>query len=525
MSQVPLSLLAATLPAARLRGRPNQMVQRLITDSRSVQPGDLFACVRGSRADGHQFAAEAVRRGATAVMLSRNVAGVDPAAIGILEVEDIVSTLKFLAPRFYNYPSLSLQLAGVTGTSGKTTVTHLLRSILNSRPPARNHGPSGVGLIGTIRNEIAGQVLAAVNTTPMAWDVQYLLSRMVEKKCNACIMEVSSHALAEGRVEGCEFDVAVFTNLTPEHLDFHHTLDEYAAAKKKLFASLASRGYKSGPKYAVLNRDDPRWEDMAKAAQGAKLLLFGLDNRAPYTAQEIKLHQQGSTFRLQTPGGSVRVRLPLLGRFNVANALAAAAAAQALGVPLPVIRRGLERVSNIPGRVEKLPGPQPFTVMVDYAHKPDALEKILRAAREFTPKKLIVVFGCGGDRDASKRAPMGEIAVKLADLVVVTSDNPRSEDPGKIMEDILVGCRRAENFIPLSQRGQNRIFAESDRAKAIRIALHVARKGDTVLLAGKGHEQVQIFQDRVVRFSDHDAAVKELARLGYRAPARGQKGK
>lgn len=509
MIRVPLSLLAASLSGARLSGKPDALVRRLSADSRDIRPGDLFACIRGAHADGHDFALRAVRAGAVAVLADREVPGLEAAGAGVVTVDRVAPALQQLAPRFYNHPSLQLRMVGVTGTSGKTTVTHLIRSIVHAQPAAPGR-PSEAGLIGTIRHEFAGRAVPSHNTTPPAWDLQALLRQMADHGCDTVVMEVSSHALAQGRAEDCEFDVAVFTNLSREHLDFHGSMEEYAAAKQKLFARLAQPGLKTGPKHAVVNADDPAGARMAQAAAGAGILTYGLKNRALITADEVRLTPKFTAFTLVTPQGRAAVRLPLLGQYNLANALAAAAAGLALGASVRAIKRGLESVAVVPGRLDRVPGPQPFTVLVDFAHKPDALEQVLSAVRRFTDKRVIVVFGCGGDRDPGKRAPMGEIAARLADEVVLTSDNPRSEDPQAILAQIGTGCRKAGKSCRV----------EADRTRAIRLALSLARRGDTVILAGKGHETYQIFKDKTVAFDDRRVAARELARMGWKSKKR-----
>jgi UDP-N-acetylmuramoyl-L-alanyl-D-glutamate--2,6-diaminopimelate ligase len=501
--RVPLSLVAAAVPGARLSGRPDVLVRGLSADSKQVQAGDCFACLRGLHADGHTFAAQAVRRGAVAILADRPVSELENLPVGVVTVPDVAQALLNLAPKFYGQPTQRLRLIGVTGTNGKTTITHLLRSVLGGWPgPAQARR---IGVIGTISHTFAGRVIPAHNTTPPAWDLQRLFHDMVAAGCDTAVMEVSSHALAQGRVEACEFDVAVFTNLSPEHLDFHKTLAEYAAAKQKLFAQLVRPGVKPGPKTAVVNADDPNGALMAQAAAGARILTFGLKVKADFSAVEVQVTPRGSRFRLVTPQGAVAIKLSLLGEYNIANALAAAATGAALGVPLAAVKRGLERVAVVPGRMDRLPGPQPFTVLVDFAHTPDALEQALRNVRLFTRGRVIVVFGCGGDRDTSKRAPMGQLAARLADEVIVTSDNPRSEDPARIIAEVLAGCRSA----------QRECRTEADRLRAIRLALSLAQPGDTVLLAGKGHEGYQILKDRTVPFDDKKIAARELTKLGY----------
>jgi UDP-N-acetylmuramoyl-L-alanyl-D-glutamate--2,6-diaminopimelate ligase len=503
MISVPFEMLAASVPNARILSRAPVLIQRLTADSRDARPGDLFACVRGHTLDGHRFAAAAVRQGASAVLLARRVPGLDPRRTAQLLVPDVAQSLAALAPVFYNQPSQRLNLVGVTGTNGKTTITYFTQAILERAGGTKSLAP--VGLLGTIAYDLGRERVSAPNTTPMAWEVQRRLQEMTERRCAAAVMEVSSHALVEGRVADCEFDVAVFTNLTPEHLDFHRTLARYAAAKRLLFGQLGRPGHKPGPKWAVINADDPYGASMGRAARGARVVTFGLAQRAAVTAEQLRLRASASRFRLQTPHGSVAVEIRLPGRHNVQNALAAAAAAQCLGAPLSAIRQGLSAVTRVPGRMQRVPGPQPFQVLVDYAHTPDALEKVLTAAREFTPGRLTVVFGCGGNRDASKRAPMGAIAVRLADRVVVTSDNPRQEAPGKIIAQILEGCRP-----------KAACTVQPDRKRAIALALSAARSGDTVLIAGKGHETYQLVAGRSLPFDDQAVAAAWLAHKGRR---------
>lgn len=503
MTAVPVSLIAAALPGAQLSGRADAVVRGLCAESRAVRRGDLFACVRGHHQDGHDFAAEAVRRGAAGVLCERPLPGLEERA-GCVRVGSVTEALGDLAPRWYSLPSLALRLVGVTGTNGKTTLTHLVRAILEERS---GRGPAPrVGVIGTIRHGVGRRGEAARNTTPPAWELQRLLRGMADQGCAAVVMEVSSHGLVEGRVRGCEFDVAVFTNLTPEHLDYHRTLEAYAAAKERLFVQLTTPGFKTGPKWAVVNADDPQGARMAAAASGARVLRYGLLSSAEITAADLVLTPQGTRFTLITPAGRTRVRLALPGAYHVSNALAAAGAAMALGAPLTAVRRGLERVTCVPGRMERVAGGQPFAVLVDYAHTPDALQKTLENVRQFTRGRVLVVFGCGGDRDASKRAPMGELAARLADTAILTSDNPRSEDPERILDQVEEGCRRAGTSC---QR-------VADRAQAIRRALEQARTGDTVLIAGKGHETYQLLGTKRLPFSDQKVALRELRRLGFR---------
>jgi UDP-N-acetylmuramoyl-L-alanyl-D-glutamate--2,6-diaminopimelate ligase len=507
MINVPLTLLAAAIPGSQCSGRPDVLVRRITTDSRDVHMGDLFACVRGKTVDGHAFAQKAVQRGAAAVIVDRPVKGLDLNSVGVIRVKNVVQALQTIAPQFYNYPSLRLGMIGITGTNGKTTISYLLRAILQSQRVGKRSAHR-VGLIGTIQHQIDQRIIVAHNTTPMVWEIQDLLHEMVEAGCDMGVMEVSSHALAENRIAGCEFDVAVFTNLTRDHLDYHKTMSQYAAAKRKLFSHLNQPGSKNNLKLAVINRDDTRADMMKTAAGKARIVTYALDQKADLWAENIKLTNRGSSFTLCARREKIKLSLHLLGRYNVQNALAAAAAAFGMGIRLSVIQKGLQSVHSVPGRVAKLPGSSPFAVVVDYAHTPDALEKVLNACREFTEKRVIVVFGCGGNRDKAKRVLMGAIAARMADEVIITSDNPRQEDPKKIIQAIGRGYQQV--------RKDKKPQVESDRARAIARALRMAQPGDTVLIAGKGHEHYQILKKKTIAFDDGDVAQHILTQLSRR---------
>lgn len=469
-------------------------------DSRKVKPGCLFVCWTGLRFDGHQFAAEAVERGAAAVVTERWLEGLNAAQ---LVVDDAREAAACLADAFYGHPSRRLTLIGVTGTNGKTTTTYLIKSILEA-------AGYRVGLIGTIRYLIGREVLPAPHTTPESVDLQELLARMVDAGITHCVMEVSSHSVALKRIRYCRFAAGVFTNITQDHLDFHPTFDDYLRAKAGFFAQL-DPGWASS--VAVVNRDDPHFPDI-EAACRVPVLSYGIVHDAQYRAQDVKMHPGGVTYMAHTPQGALPLRLRLAGQFNVYNSLAALAVGHWAGVELPVIRRGLEQVEGVPGRFEKVDLGQPFTVLVDYAHTPDSLENILKAARPFTANRLWVVFGCGGDRDRSKRPIMGQVAGRLADRVVITSDNPRSEDPETICQEILAGLREGR----LKAAAVDVIV---ERREAIRYAVSQAQPGDTVVIAGKGHETYQIFRDRTLHFDDREeaaAAIRE--RMGHEAGQR-----
>lgn len=464
-------------------------------DSRQVQPGFLFVAVEGFTTDGHRYVEQAVSRGAVAVVVQKEIPL--PSGIAFARVPDTRLVLALLAARFYGYPSRKLKLIGVTGTNGKTTTTHLLAAIYRA-------AGNKVGLIGTIANWIGDRVLPVSHTTPESLDLQKLLAEMVNDGVAVAVMEVSSHALALNRVAGCAFDAGVFTNITQDHLDFHRDMEDYLAAKTLLFRGLGQDGK---PGLAVINVDDPRAERIA-AATKVPVYTYGLSAGAQVRAQEVKVTPRGASFTVTGSWGECPVNLKLTGYFNVYNALAALTAAVAGGVPLPLAVRALESVEGVPGRFELVDRGQDFAVVVDYAHTPDGLENILTTARAITRGRLITVFGCGGDRDPTKRPLMGEIAARLSDLPVITSDNPRTEDPMRIIAQVEEGVRRV--------RSDYRVVP--DRRKAIRFALGVAAPGDTVIIAGKGHENYQIIGTTKYPFDDRNEAIKALDELLNRHP-------
>lgn len=467
-------------------------VSGVACSSVSVAPGDAFFCIPGFAHDGHDFAEDAVSRGAAVVVAKRPLPGVGaPQVI----VGDTRAALAEASAAWFDRPSRSMDVVGITGTNGKTTTTFLLDAIL--RAAGRR-----TGLIGTVGTWVAGERSVSARTTPESRDLQELLARMRDAGCDAVSMEVSSHALDLHRVDATDFAVAAFTNLTQDHLDFHRTLEEYASVKARLFTDLPVGA-------RVLDVDDPFGCVLAARVEGA--VTVGRSEAASVRADDLALTADSSRFRLITPAGHVDVALPLAGDFNVSNALVAAGCALALGIGPDVIAEGLAAAPQVPGRMERVDEGQAFSVLVDYAHTPDGLVKALAAVREVTPGRVITVFGCGGDRDPAKRALMGAAAARLADVAVLTTDNPRSEDPVGIVLQIEDGMRGST-----VQR-----VVELDRREAIAAALAMARAGDTVLLAGKGHEDYQIFADRTVHFDDREVAGEELRRLCGRegAPA------
>jgi UDP-N-acetylmuramoyl-L-alanyl-D-glutamate--2,6-diaminopimelate ligase len=486
---------------AQVTGPTALEISGVTHDSRAVAPGSLFVCIRGFKHDGHAFAADAAARGAVAVMVERDPATLTiPAGITVIRVADARAALAAAACRFFDNPSRQLRLVGVTGTNGKTTSACLIEAILATAGYT-------VGLLGTIGYRCGGVTFQGERTTPESSDLQSLLARMRGLGAWGAVLEVSSHSLALHRVNGCEFDVAMFTNLTQDHLDFHETMLEYADAKARLFRGLGVDRRKPGEAAAVVNADDP-WTTVMIRGTRAKVLRYGLAPPADVWVRGMNLSLAGIQATVASPWGPMEVSSPLVGRHNLANILGAACACLYLGVDRESVRAGIGNLSAVPGRFEKVEAGQPFGVVVDYAHTPDALERVLQTARQFARGRVIVVFGCGGDRDRGKRPLMGEVAVRLADLVIITSDNPRSEDPRAILEEIEAGAKKA-------YAGPERHAKISDRHEAIAAALTQAREGDLVVIAGKGHETTQVLKDRTIPFDDRLVARGALASLGY----------
>jgi UDP-N-acetylmuramoyl-L-alanyl-D-glutamate--2,6-diaminopimelate ligase len=476
-------LVAALTPVDVVNGTPVE-VRDLAYDARAVTPGVLFVCVPGTRADGHDFAGEAVDRGAVALLVERPL----ELPVPQLVVTDARAAMAIVADAFFGRPSEQLVIAGVTGTNGKTTTAFLLHSVLEA---AGLHP----GLLGTVESRVGGERRPAVRTTPEAIDVQRTLREMLDRGDRSCAMEATSHGSELRRLDRIRFDALVFTTLTQDHLDFHGTLERYFDAKRRLFEA-------DPPPAAAVNVADPYGRVLADElrAAGTPLLTFGFSPDADLRPEELELGADGASFR----AGGLELSTRLRGTFNVENALGTAAAARLLGLPDQSIERGIASLAGVPGRFEAVEEGQPFTVLVDYAHTPDSLENVLRAARELTDRRVICVFGCGGDRDRGKRPLMGRIAAELADIAIVTSDNPRSEDPQRIIDEIVAGTGVG-------------VEVEPDRRTAIEHAVELARSGDVVLVAGKGHEQGQEFRDRKIPFDDREVAREALRRLGVAA--------
>ena len=460
-------------------------------DSRRVKPGYLFFAFPGTRSDGRQFARDAVERGAAAV--ASESPAPDSFAAPWVEVEHGRQALALSSGNFYRHPDERISLTGITGTNGKTTTSFLIDSILRAAGKT-------TALVGTIEYHLAGRVLRAVNTTPESLDLSRLFAELEREGGTHATLEVSSHGLALGRVYGLQFHTALFTNLTRDHLDFHHTMEEYFAAKQMLFAGAGA----SPPRWAVLNRDDEWCRRLALAPQ-TEALWYGLGPGATVRARHISSNLQGLRFEVQYRNLRFTVESPLPGRINVYNILAACGAGLTYDLAPDVIAAGIAQCRAVPGRFERIDEGQPFGVVVDYAHSDDALKNTIAIARGLEPKRIITLFGCGGDRDRSKRPLMGQVAAENSDLVVLTSDNPRSEDPLAIMNDALVGIRRTD--VPH--------VVEPDRATAIARAIKEARPGDIVILAGKGHETYQVLKDKTIDFDDREVARGVLRGFGY----------
>ncbi len=494
-----LSELVQGVSNASVRGDPATVITGLAYHTRDVADGTLFFCVPGLSFDGHEFAAAAVEAGAAALVCERDTGVRAPQVV----VPSVRRAMALAAARWYGDPSRELRVVGVTGTNGKTTTAHLVAGLFAAA------GESS-GLLGTVVNRIGGVEYPVKLTTPESLDLQRMFREMTEAGDRACAFEVSSHALAQDRAAGIDFDAVVFSNLTRDHLDYHKDLEDYFGAKRRLFLPDEDR---NGHAVAVVNVADEfgaRLAQECRAHYGGDLWTCAVDEEgasgADVIARDLQLRADGSTFTLACSrvGLDERVTLRLAARFNVENAVAAAAAGLALGLPAEAVLRGLTVTEGVPGRFQAVRAGQPFSVVVDYSHTPDSLENALKAARAVTSGRVLVVFGCGGDRDRGKRPLMGGIGARLADRAVVTSDNPRTEEPLAIIDEIAAG---------VPPELASRVVIEPDRREAIRIALAEARPDDTVVIAGKGHEQGQLVGDRKIPFDDRAVAEEELARL------------
>jgi UDP-N-acetylmuramoyl-L-alanyl-D-glutamate--2,6-diaminopimelate ligase len=468
-------------------------ISELAYDSRLVKPGTLFVAIHGEKTDGNKFVPDAVNRGAVAVISEQANPGTLPADFPWIQVADARKTLAISAANYYARPAEVLKLIGVTGTNGKTTTSYLVDSILRA-------AGCEVGLLGTISYRLVRESRPAPNTTPESLDLQKHLAEIVRAGGTHAVLEASSHALALDRLWGCPFAVAIFTNLTRDHLDYHKTLENYFAAKRRLFEGTGAAPPASG----VTNIDDEYGKKLSGLS--SRTLTYGLERGADITTRKPSLSLTGIEFTAETPAGKIEIRSKLVGQPNVYNILAAIGAGVALALPREVIATGIAQLSAVPGRFERIEMGQPFLVVIDYAHTDDALRNLLATAEGLNPDgRIITLFGCGGDRDRTKRPLMGEVAGRASEIVVLTSDNPRSEDPLLIINDVIVGV----------QRTKAKLFVEVDRQKAIEVALDEARSGDIVLLAGKGHETYQVLRDRTIEFDDREVARAVLRHRGF----------
>jgi UDP-N-acetylmuramoyl-L-alanyl-D-glutamate--2,6-diaminopimelate ligase len=468
-------------------------ISELAYDSRQVNPGTLFVAIRGEKTDGNKFVSDAVNRGAVAIISEQAIPATLPGDFPWIQVADARKALAISAANYYARPAEVLKLIGVTGTNGKTTTSYLVDSVLRA-------AGCEVGLLGTISYRLVRESRPAPNTTPESLDLQKHLAEIVRAGGTHAVLEASSHALALDRLWGCPFAVAIFTNLTRDHLDYHKTLEEYFAAKRRLFEGTGA----SAPATGVTNIDDEYGRRLTGLA--SRTLTYGLEPGADISTRKPALSLSGIEFTAETPAGKIEIRSKLVGRPNVYNILAAIGAGVALALPREVIATGIAQLSAVPGRFERIEMGQPFLVVVDYAHTDDALRNLLATAEGLNPDgRIITLFGCGGDRDRTKRPLMGEAAGRASEIVVLTSDNPRSEDPLLIINDVIVGV----------QRTKAKLFVEVDRQKAIQVALDEARSGDIVLLAGKGHETYQVLRDRTIDFDDREVARAVLRHRGF----------
>lgn len=470
----------ASAPVAQIE------VKHIVCDSRKLNKGDMFVAFRGYADDGYKFINNAIAMGAKVVLSEKDFTA--PEGLVKIIVGDTRAALPVLADNFYGHPSRKLKMIGVTGTNGKTTITYIIESILKKM----GEEP---GIIGTISYRINGKSIPAKNTTPGPIELQSMFSEMVSTSAHYAVMEVSSHALDQRRADNVYFDAAIFTNITPEHLDYHKTLEGYLAAKVKIFDKLKKDGT------AILNNDDVRVAALKKNIK-SKVVLYGLKDGAGITAKNIKLSLDESSFDVVMPGKKFKVKTSLVGAHNVSNILAAVCACDSIGINAETIKAGIEAVDTVPGRLEPVMCSQSFKVFVDFAHTEDALYKVLSLVKEVAPSGIITVFGCGGDRDRAKRPLMGKAACELSDHVIITSDNPRSEDPDEIIKEIVAGIKgKFANY-----------DIEADRFKAIEKALGMAKAGNIVLIAGKGHENYQIVKDKASPFDDREVAREILER-------------
>ena len=487
-----LEELALLIQGTKIVGNGKVEIKNIQHDSRKVTEGSLFICMEGAHFDGHNFINQAKEKGAVAILTTHENISL-PEGVSALIVPEMLNALAILVPYFYDYPSKKMRVIGVTGTNGKTTTTYLIRAILMQ-------AGYKVGLIGTIQMMIGEEVFPIHNTTPNVIDLQHIFAEMVEKNVDFVVMEVSSHALAEHRVSGIEFDTAIFTNLTQDHLDYHKTFDNYRKTKAKLFDIVSRTGKKSG-KTAVINLDDDSSAEMLNHSTCDKI-TYAIEKNSDLRAVDVDVQADGTKFKIRGDFGEMDLNLHLTGIFNVYNVLAAIGTTLAEKISPDTIKTALENFKSVPGRFEKIFADIPFTIIVDYAHTPDGVKNVLETAKKIARKKIITVFGCGGDRDNTKRPIMGRIAAELSDIVIATSDNPRTEDPEKILAEVEAGVQEK-----ISGKVHEKII---DRRQAIFRAVEIAEPEDIILILGKGHENYQILKDKTIHFDDREVALEAV---------------
>ena len=482
-----LTDLIKDLKPVKINGKSDIGINKIEYDSRKVTQNDVFVAVRGYKTDGHKYIEQAIKNGAAAVIAEEHTENIKVCEI---ITDNTRKALSLVSAAYYGYPSKKMKLIGITGTNGKTTTTYLVKSILE-------FAGYKVGLIGTNQNMIGSKVIPTERTTPESLELQKLFADMVAEGAEYCVMEVSSHSLCLDRVYGNPFYIGAFTNLTQDHLDFHNTMEEYATAKSILF-TMCER--------AVVNADD-KYVNAIIGNADCKVVKYGINKKSDITAKNIKYNQRGVLFEVETPFGSENIRLDIPGEFSVYNALCAIGVCQGTGVGISDIAKALILAKGVKGRAEVLSTPTDYTVMIDYAHTPDGLENIIGTVKGFCRGRVITVFGCGGDRDATKRPKMGKIAGDLSDFCVVTSDNPRTEDPDAIIKDILSGMTdvKAE------------YVAICDRTEAIEYAMRIAKENDIIILAGKGHETYQILKDKTIHYDEREIVRDILAKINSEA--------
>lgn len=451
-------------------------VKGIACDSKEVRPGDIFVAIKGPNLDGHVFIDQAIAKRAKAIIVQSILNLPKELNVNIIKVKDTRKALSDMAAKFYMYPTKKLKIVGITGTNGKTTISYLIEAMLKEAKIKS-------GVIGTINYHIGGKIISAKNTTPGQLELQKLFKLMSDKKAEYVCLEVSSHALDQRRVEGFEFEAAIFTNLTQDHLDYHATLEDYFNAKAKLFTSLKDKAF------AILNNDD-KYSRKLKEKTNARIITYGINSSSDCFAKDIVFNPEGAEFTLSLKGKEIKINTKLIGRHNIYNILAAAVFAYSQGIKPELIRSAIKKFNPVSGRLEKIDTGKDFSCFVDYAHTDDALFNVITSLREITKRRIIVVFGCGGERDKGKRTKMGKVATDLADYAIITSDNPRSEDPELIIKDILKGITK-DNYCVLVCRKE-----------AIKKSLDFAKSGDVVLVAGKGHERYQIFKEKKIYFDD-----------------------